>query len=174
MATAPEWKCLTESSVLRAWAVAEATSEKTLLGEAVREGRCSAELRDKLLGGRSDDLTETEWQALERAILTARGPMLAGLLALRPDWYEGDMPVADLANMRFFNVPDWTAKTPSRNWIWPGRGICRGRAGISGLRHSYRAAYRGRSQPERPVLSHRRLYTLCVLAAGSPGRASLA
>ena len=42
--------------------------------------------------------------------------MLGGLLSLRPEWYEGDIPAAELADMRFFDLPDWTAKTPSRNF----------------------------------------------------------
>jgi len=58
----------------------------------------------------------------------------------------------------------------------PGRAAASAwrRTWIPRLRHSYRAAYRGRSQPGRSVLPHRRLYTVCVLAAGSPRRAGLA
>ena len=139
MSISREWKRVTESSVLRAWAIAETTTEKAPLRQAVREGR----LRDKLLGGRSDDLSEPEWQALERAILQTRGPMLTGLLSLRPDWHEGDMPVSRLADMRFFNVPAWTAKTPSRNF-----GDLAGRRHLPGVEPEFRGFA---TRTERPI-----------------------
>jgi hypothetical protein len=70
-----EWRRVTDVAVLRAWAIAEATSPRSPLGVAVREGRCPAELRDKLLGGRCDDLSEAEWGALER--MDSRGREVA-------------------------------------------------------------------------------------------------
>ncbi len=111
-----EWRRITESAVLRAWAIAETTSNKTELGKAVREGRCPAELRDKLLGARDVELTEPEWQVLERAILDSRGALLRQLVDLRPEWYEGEVPVGSLEQLRFFNLPEWVAKAPSRNF----------------------------------------------------------
>ncbi len=92
---------------MRAWAIAEATSQKAALGKAVAEGWCPPEMREKLLSGRYAALTETEWQALERVILQSRGPLLQG--------FEGHVPVEVLRQMRFFDLPDWTAKAPSRN-----------------------------------------------------------
>lgn len=115
MTDTPVWRRVTEATVLRAWAVAEATSAKEPLGKAVAEGRCPPEMRDKLLAGRHRELTEAEWQALVRAVLQARGPLLQGLLDLRPEWYEGKVPIPFVEQMFFFNLPAWVAKTPSRN-----------------------------------------------------------
>jgi len=111
-----EWQPIPQSAVLRAWAIAETTSNKTPLGDAVREGRCAPELRDKLLGKRDGELTEAEWEALERAILQTRGALLGSLIDLRPQWYEGEVGIEALAQLRFFNLPDWVAKAASRSF----------------------------------------------------------
>src|SRR5437016_5674149 len=55
-----------------------------------------------------------ELNALGNAIREYRAPMLDDLVALEARWYEGALPVHRLGEMRFFNLPPWTTKTPSR------------------------------------------------------------
>lgn len=62
-----------------------------------------------LSGGRQREL-----DTLERCIAQYRAPLTTGLLTLQLEWYEGAVRVDALRTMRFFNMPEWTAKAPSR------------------------------------------------------------
>lgn len=112
-----EWRPVDETTVLRAWAIAEAMSQKTPLGKAVARGRYLPEMTEKLLSGRHEALSDSEWRALERDIVETRSALLQGLNALHPQWYEGHASAELLREIRFFNLPDWTAKTPSRRLV---------------------------------------------------------
>jgi len=110
------WRRVDQRAVLRAWAIAEATSAKEGLGRAIAADQASSELRDKLIAGRYAELNDVEWHWLESAIMQLRAPLLRGLLALGPDWYEGEVPVSFLDGMRFFNLPAWVRRAPSRRF----------------------------------------------------------
>jgi len=51
--------------------------------------------------GRSVRLpTEAEWESVEDVIAQLRAPLLDGLLQLQPRWYEGELPIEAVAQMR--------------------------------------------------------------------------
>ncbi len=106
------WRRIGQTAVLRAWAIAEATSTKNQLGQqiAVLAPAASRKIQAREL----DRLTENDWQTLEQAIVKVRAFLLKTLIALEPEWYEGNIGFEALAAMRFFDLPDWTSKTPSR------------------------------------------------------------
>ncbi len=62
--------------------------------------------------GQWDTLTDPEWTAVEQVVTQFRGPLLGGLLALQPTWYEGEMPIATVAGMRFMAYEDFVKKVP--------------------------------------------------------------
>ena len=110
------WRRVDQRAVLRAWAIAEATSAKKPLEQAVMQARGPTGLSAKILAGRHAKITETEWQWLEQSILEVRRALLHGLIRLRPDWYEGEVPIIFLEDMRFFKLSDWVRKVPSRQF----------------------------------------------------------
>jgi len=110
------WRRVEQQSILRAWAIAEATSTKEPLGQAIAQGRGPSGLAAKVVAGLHEEITDAEWQWLERAILQTRGHLLDGLIHLRPEWYEGEVLLTFLEGIRFFNLPDWVRKTPSRQF----------------------------------------------------------
>lgn len=63
--------------------------------------------------GKWEALSEPEWQMLESAIAEFRQPLLAGLLALQPDWYEGELPIEAVAEMRIVKYQPFAQKAPS-------------------------------------------------------------
>jgi hypothetical protein len=115
MSSSPKWTRIDNATVLRAWAIAEATSGKEGFAQAVAQQAPKA-IRDKVFGGKAETLTDSEWRLLEGGIRQYRAPMLDHLLALGVDWFDGLVPVAELENMRFFNLPKWVSGTRSRRF----------------------------------------------------------
>ena len=79
------WRRLDEKTVIRAWAIAEATSHKQNLAKAIAAS-AAPELQEKIRAGRHETLTDAEWRALENYIIQDRAPLLKDLLALRVEW----------------------------------------------------------------------------------------
>ncbi len=98
--------------MLRNWAIAEATSAQKEMSEVV--AGWPAETQRKLHAGEQDALSEDEWRMLEAAIVLTRQPLLVGLLWLQPQWYQGEVPVEMLADMRIINFSPFVQKAPSR------------------------------------------------------------
>lgn len=128
------WTPIDQHKVLREWAIAEATSSKEdfpkLLAQHVPQ------VLQKLRAGQRGALTEAELRDLERAIEHYRVPLLTELLRLQPQWYEGEIPVEILADMRIFNLPDWVRWAPSRklsNFCGERTGEAAGRAEFKGF-----------------------------------------
>jgi hypothetical protein len=107
------WQRIDERSVMRAWAIAEATSGKEKFAQFLAHEAPSS-VRTKLLRREPETLTPDEWQFLEESLRLYRGPLIKHLLELGVEWCAGHMLVAALADMRFLNVPAWVAKAPSR------------------------------------------------------------
>jgi hypothetical protein len=73
-------------------------------------------LAAKILAGLHAEITAAEWYWLEQTTLQTREPLLHGLIRLRPDWYDGEVPITFLEGMRFFNLAEWVRKIPSRQF----------------------------------------------------------
>jgi len=73
-------------------------------------------IREKVFGGRAETLTAQEWRLLENGIRQYRAPILNHLSTLGVEWFDGQIPVTALAVMRFFNLPQWVTKAPSRSF----------------------------------------------------------
>jgi len=59
-----------------------------------------SELQAKMKADDWAALTEAEWESVEDVIAQLRAPLLDGLLQLQPRWYEGELPIEAVAQMR--------------------------------------------------------------------------
>ena len=106
------WTQIDQFTMLRNWALAEATSAQREVSEVV--AGWPAETQGKLYTGQHNALSESEWRMLEAGIVLTRQPLLVGLLWLQPHWYQGEVPVEMLADMRIINFASFVEKAPSR------------------------------------------------------------
>jgi hypothetical protein len=138
----PGWTPIDYKTVLRAWAIAEATSGKEGFAQAFAQ-HAPAAIRDKVLTGKGQTLTDEEWRLLEENIRHYRAPMLDHLSTLEVEWFDGQTPVAALASMRFFNLPKWVSQAPSRSF-----GDLAGSRELPGLAPEFRGFA---TRIERPI-----------------------
>jgi hypothetical protein len=106
-----EWTPVDQSGMLRTWAMAEVVNPRwapNLVGTIP----WPAALKAKMDAGHWHALTESEWPMVENIITQLRAPLLGGLLALRPKWYLGEIPIAAVAETRFVNFQGFLAKVP--------------------------------------------------------------
>ena len=106
------WTRIDQFKMLRNWARAEATSPQREMSEVI--GGWPAETQRKLYAGQHEALSEAEWRMLEAGIVLTRQPLLVGLLWLQPQWYQRDVPVEMLADMRIINFSPFVQKASSR------------------------------------------------------------
>ncbi len=85
--------------MLRTWAMAEVVNPRWAPNLAGVQW--SATLRAKMDAGQWNALTEDEWLVVEHVLLRLRALLLDGLLPLQPKWYEGELPIAVVAEMGF-------------------------------------------------------------------------
>jgi len=104
------WQGIDESEMVRAWALAEVTGPSSPLQQVPQLDP----VREKLRAGGAGTLTNADWQLLERGIRLTRQPMLDPLLALRPTWYRGHLPIDVLAGARTINYQRFVELAPSR------------------------------------------------------------
>ena len=64
--------------------------------------------------GRTEALTQSDWERLKDAVLKVRFPILLDLLRLGMAWYSGDLDPSDLANVRIMNYEPHVKLAPSR------------------------------------------------------------
>lgn len=84
--------------MLRSWAMAEVTNPRwapNLVGV-----QWPPALKAKMDAGEWASLTEAEWEFVEHVIRQLRAPLLDGLLALQPEWYEDELPIGTVAEIR--------------------------------------------------------------------------
>jgi hypothetical protein len=101
---------ISESEMLRAWAIAEA-SNKQRWGARWTLG---THLARKLAQEETPELTEEEWTELERGITRVRSPLLAGLLPLHCEWLRGTLAIDDVAQLEMMNWPEFVNVARSR------------------------------------------------------------
>jgi hypothetical protein len=136
------WTRIDYVTVLRAWAIAEATSGKEGFAHAFAE-QAPQPMRANVLNRHVESLTADEWRVLEVNIRQYRAPMLDHLLALGVDWFDAQLSVGALENMRFFNLPQWVSKAPSRRF-----GDLAGSRTVPGLAPEFRGFS---TSIERPI-----------------------
>lgn len=134
------WRPVSLDVVLRSWGIAEATSTKES-GFSAEVARQAPAIHGKLL--RAEPLSEAELDALARGIEQYRAPLISGLQAVQPQWFEGVLPVQTLAEMRFFNMNEWSEKAPSRMF-----GDLAGTRTIAGTQPEFRGFA---TSVERPI-----------------------
>jgi hypothetical protein len=109
------WTPVDRKRMLRAWAMAEVTNPRwahNLAGMG-----WSSELQAKMKADDWAALTEAEWEIVEDVIAQLRAPLLDGLLQLQPRWYEGELAVEAVAQMRIMAYPPFVANAPSRRLV---------------------------------------------------------
>jgi len=102
------WKPVSQSHMLRTWAMAEVVNPRWAPNLAGVQW--PATLRAKMDAGQWNALTEDEWLVVEHVLLRLRAPLLDGLLPLQPKWYEGEFAIVVVAEMGFMR---FKKKTPA-------------------------------------------------------------
>jgi hypothetical protein len=108
---------ISEWHMLKSWALAEATSQKGALGQAVRDLDPTHPLRRKVLRGEVTLLDAGDWEILVNAIQQTRQPLLAGLIGAPIEWYEAEADAQDMSAMSFIAVKEWAEKWPSMRLV---------------------------------------------------------
>ena len=106
------WTEVGERRMLRSWAMAEVTNPRWASNLAGVEW--PSMLKAKMDAGDWVALTEAEWAIVEDVISQLRAPLLGGLLQLGPRWYESELPIETVAQIRIMAYPPFVAKVPSR------------------------------------------------------------
>jgi hypothetical protein len=109
------WTPVDRKRMLRAWAMAEVTNPRwahNLAGVG-----WPSELQAKMKADDWAALTEAEWESVEDVIAQLRASLLDGLLQLQPRWYEGELAIEAVAQMRIMAYPPFVANAPSRRLV---------------------------------------------------------
>lgn len=107
------WKKISEGAMLRNWALAEVA---TVRRQRYLDGRLPNDLIRKIRSGHFD-FTDEEYSHLVEMIKSNRSDLLAGLLGLDFEWYEGKLPIEALKNMEMMNWPPFVNLAGSRKLI---------------------------------------------------------
>jgi hypothetical protein len=102
------WTRTSQSRMLRVWAQGEIGNPRwaTFLSGV----HWPHQLKAKIDIGNWSTLTENEWELVEGVLCQFRAPLLQGILALSPDWYEGAMTIQEIAEVRFMRFGPFLQK----------------------------------------------------------------
>jgi hypothetical protein len=98
--------------MLRIWAVAEGANP-----ERWKDFNVPEHIKNKIIKGNLNELTELEYEILEKNLLWFRSPLLTGLLKLKPKWYKGLLPVQELSALKILKMPKFIEISGSDNFI---------------------------------------------------------
>jgi hypothetical protein len=96
------------------WNFARAEFEIPTGGPRHTQPNLSARLRERILRGERELLTERDWGRLQHEVLSTRGTIVRPVLARAREWFFADATPADLAKVRVMNLRIFISIAPSR------------------------------------------------------------